>query len=147
MNRPDRRSDGPADADLDAVLFQAFFGDRSSEPAPPFSTDLATAWILLQRLRSERGRAELVGTERGSWICRIHDLGRSDAGRPETVVEEAPTAPLAISRAALRVGSRRCNVSAPASSNHPKRRSDGLSARRRSVAGRPDENPRRGDTS
>lgn len=89
--------------ELDARLFEAFFGPRPDEPVPPFSTDLSTAWILLGRLLEEHRWVEVVGTAEGGWICRIHDPDYSDPQWLGTVVGEATTAPLAICRAAIRL--------------------------------------------
>lgn len=89
--------------ELNARLFEAFFGPRPDEPVPPFSTDLSTAWILLGRLLEEHRWVEVVGTAEGGWMCRIHDPGYSDPQWLGTVVGEANTAPMAICRAALRL--------------------------------------------
>lgn len=103
VDQPTRSTPRAAGSDLNALLFEAFFGHRPDEPAPPFSTDLATAWILLQRLLEEHRWVEVVGTGDGGWICRIHDPGYSDPQWLGTVVGEGPTAPLAICRAAQRI--------------------------------------------
>lgn len=105
MDRPteEARVEPHPGESLDARLFEAFFGPRPDEPVPAFSKDLETAWILLQRLLEEHRWVEVVGTDEGTWICRVHDPRYSDPRWLGSVASEAPTAPLAICRAALRI--------------------------------------------
>lgn len=87
-------------AELDAYLFRAFFGEREGEVPPPFSTDLQAAWVLVQKLLTRHQWVEVVGTNRGRWICRIHDPTYADPHYLGSVSSEASSAPLAICRAA-----------------------------------------------
>lgn len=103
MGDPMRETTTPPGPEFDARLFEAFFGPRSEEPVPEFSTHLETAWILLQRLLEDHRWVEVVGTNDGTWICRVADPRYLDLQWLGTVSAEAPTAPLAICRAALRI--------------------------------------------
>lgn len=86
--------------ELDASLFRAFFGERNGETPPPFSTDLQAAWVLVQRLLTRHQWVEVVGTDKGRWICRIHDPTYADPHYLGSVSSEGSSAPLAICRAA-----------------------------------------------
>lgn len=99
------RAAPPAGPELDARLHRLLAGEetRGSEAAPPYSTDLAAAWSVVDRLLRTRRWVEVVGTGDGEWICQVQDPGHWDSEWLGTVRGEARTAPLAICRAALRV--------------------------------------------
>lgn len=92
------------DRELDARLFRTFFGERSGEPVPQFSSDIGIAWVLLQRLRERHGRVEVIGTQEGRWICRICDPASAGPRESDGVTGEAASVPVAICRAALSLG-------------------------------------------
>ncbi|GAG94194.1 unnamed protein product, partial [marine sediment metagenome] len=66
--------------------------------APPFSTDIAAAWTVLERLNLLETRI-LTKNEDGKYIiCDAHDIGRW----PEYYEDAAATASLAICLVALK---------------------------------------------
>lgn len=61
---------------------------------PHYSTDIAAAWPVAEKLRETHGEVWIRSTESGWWNCRLAETG---VNRSET------TAPLAICLAALAV--------------------------------------------
>lgn len=96
-----RPNDVSGDTKLDGQLFKTYFGERTGEPAPPFSSDVGIAWVLLQRIRGRHRWVELIGTQEGRWICRIHDRRYSNREWIGGVVGEGANVSMAICRAAL----------------------------------------------
>lgn len=100
-------------AELERRIFRAFYGIRQGERAPSFATDIGAAWILLEAVLGRHGRVELSGSPEGRWTCRVRaeppssgaETGGDEAeearGADHGIRAEAPTAPLAICRAAL----------------------------------------------
>lgn len=95
--------------EMDAMIAGKIFGavvdeDRSSvdpdsadcwRETPHFSTDIAAAWTVVEKLRRD-GYGVHVGGRPDAWEISI-----INAGGIETALDDQPTAPLAIGRAAL----------------------------------------------
>ena len=90
MNPPKRMSATSREAgrELDALIAEKVTGDATEHPVPPFSTGMASAWRVLEKMRETRYVA-VIGTLGGWWA----DIGN--------VTQWATTAPLAICLAAL----------------------------------------------
>lgn len=100
-------------AELERRIFRAFYGARRGERAPSFATDIGAAWILLEAVLGRHGPVELSGSAEGRWTCRVRAEFASSGAEPcreeaeeargadHGIRAEAPTAPLAICRAAL----------------------------------------------
>ena len=65
-------------------------------PIKPYSTDISAAWLVVEKLRADGFYPEIHALTDGDWRCEIRA-----SGEPIDVWEDAPTAPLAICRAAL----------------------------------------------
>lgn len=79
----------PGWTDLSA---KRWLGHPLLELVPPYSTDIAAAWPVAEKLRETHGEVWIRSTESGWWNCRIAETG---------VNRSAPTAPEAICLAAL----------------------------------------------
>lgn len=70
--------------------------DHWAASLPPYSTDVAAAWMVVERV--EPGLSH-IGVTAPGWEVVIYRA--PDGGEPVEIVESGPTAPLAICRAAL----------------------------------------------
>ena len=77
---------------------------HARQPLPHFSTDIAAAWEVVERLYDEHwivGIGSLAENPRG-WRCELCNMWPDDFERAPTDIEaNGDTAPLAICRAAL----------------------------------------------
>lgn len=114
--------DIPAGRELDALICHEIFGHvvapdpdafvtplaRHGEPmiwsadgllpVPPYSTDIAAAWLVVEKLQEQGVRVDILSDWHGHRTCRV--------ARKSEILYDAldwsATAPLAICRAALR---------------------------------------------
>jgi hypothetical protein len=114
--------------ELDALVDHLVFGSAPWEPMPPestaavagqrwrwqfrddvihiappaYSTAIADAWRVVDRMRAERPFTlhDVDGME-GTWMATFEVVAAGRAGRGRIFSGEGPTAPLAICRAAL----------------------------------------------
>jgi hypothetical protein len=96
-------SDTPTETNVMAIYAPAdqFPGSGAFDMSiPHYSTDIAAAWQVIDRME-ELVRMARIGRVIGGWECRFVQL--EDTTGYYDVLEEADTAPLAICLAALKV--------------------------------------------
>jgi hypothetical protein len=93
----------PAGPELDALVLQSVpeLGQKRSEAAPAYSTNMGLAWDVAEAVgKRVGGDFMLVRNGRGPYRCRLL------RGAEAEVFGEGPTAPLAICRAVLKLSPR-----------------------------------------
>jgi hypothetical protein len=89
---------GWTDAVISNYPFQFHYLPNSDPPykrTPNFSTDIAAAWQVVEKMGASFDKLTLVGSDAQTWRCSV----LRDGIFPR--VADAPSAPLAICRAAL----------------------------------------------
>ncbi len=77
--------------------------DLKFQRVPDYSTDIAAAWDVVEKMKNSGSRGFVLEWLRGHWIAGCRNCG--DGGEPELYSHQAgegATAPLAICRAALK---------------------------------------------
>lgn len=109
MKIDERESGRELDALVAVKVMGMVFLDPENPPIhipgviPRYSTDIAAAWEVVEKIKATSSRGYVLDFIRGEWTVGSRSCG--DAGEPELYDSEAGTAeeaPLAICRAALK---------------------------------------------
>jgi len=97
-----------AGRELDALVVTEIMGYEGCVLAhgdstfPPYSTDIAAAWLVVEKLSALKLRAQIEDSDGKSWTCTFHKWIGAPFCWDDVGSSIADTAPLAICRAALR---------------------------------------------